>query len=466
VKHLEDQPAIRPVAPAAAGRVLPSTREHGSSVGAQACRPLDQLLAKARQIDRLQADIVGLTAQLQGSSEDLEHTGIAAETWLAVEARMTRTDRRMLATVAEHLSRLPLAAREFTRGGLSWSQVRTIVTMLVRDHKVCADEWDTVDAAIASAVGQAAADDPDEVVRLVRDWLHARRPATLEEAEAEAHEGRFLALQPKLDGAGLRFWGETDTAGAALLESITRTNLDQLTDGDGLTPVGRMGRARHDQLMAHLAPSANTGNGGQPQPASALVTMDYQTMVGLSQTNAELLVALTGGRLKVSAPTARRLLADGFDARMIMLDETGQILGVGRRTRQPPDWLRDALLARDATCTHPLCERSGVTCQADHAQPWWPTRDGDQPGETDINNLALVCGPHNRAKEQDGWRVIGNPDGSRTWHHPRSGLTFTTQPSTQRLPPSDPPPRADHPPRPSTEHWPSPPSGADPPAPF
>ena len=457
VKHLEDHPAARPVAPAASRSVLPATRDIGPSVGPAICPPLAELLDTVGQIDRLQSHTVELVARLQLSNEDIELTGIAAETWLAVEGRMTRTDRRMLATVAEHLEKLPLTAREFTNGGLSWSQVRTIVTMLVRQHRIRADEWHAVDAAIASAVGQADAADPDDVICLVEDWLYARHPETIEDAEAEASDGRYLAIQPRLDRTGGRFWGETDAAGLALLEGSTAPDASQLSDDEGLTAIGRVGRARHDNLMARLA--ASGGAAGVP-PVTTLLTMDWDTLVGLSRSHAELLVSLTGGRLRVSAPTAQRLLADGFDARLIVLDETGQVLGVGRKTRHAPNWLRDALLLRDATCTHPLCRRAASTCQADHARPW------SERGATDVDNLGMVCGPHNRAKEKTGWRVVGNPDGSRTWHHPRSGLKVRTTPTTRRLqPPAPLPPRSDDP-TPATESFATPPAGADPPAPF
>jgi len=482
VKHLDDQPDSRPAttttapqAPDAAGRLLPPSREVGPMSGAANCRPLAELLDRVAHIDRLQAEIVGLVGRLQVSGEDVEQTGLPAELWLTVEGRMASSDRRMLGSVAEHLGRLPATAREFACGGLSWSQCRTIIMMLIR-HRVRSDEWEAVDAAIADAVGRAAADDPDEVLRLIDDWLWRRHPDKLEADEADQSQRRYLALQPRLDGLGGRFHGETDAPGLALLETATRPSPDQLAtpdpdpgpdrerdrDGDrvdGLTPVGRAGRARHDNLMARLAAtghhrqtdpdtSANHGDtqsGSRLPDPSVLVTIDYDTLVGLSNSYAQLLAGLAGGRLKVSAPTARRLVGDGFDGRLIVLDTTGQVLGVGRRRRQPPGWLRDALAARDTTCSFPGCRTAGVVCQADHATPWIAG------GATDINNLALVCGPHNRAKEPDGWKAVGHPDGSRTWQHPRTGLTARTGPATLRLP--------EHPPdRPPTS-----PTGHDPP---
>ncbi len=240
VKHLEHHQTTQPpVAPAAAGSVLPPTRQAGPSVGAQTCPPLAELLETVTEIDRLQARAIQQIARLQVSGEDVAQTGIAADTWLAVQGRMTRTDRRMLATVAEHLSRLPLTAREVTNGGLSWSQLRTIITMLVRQHRIRAHEWHAVDAAIATAVGQAHADDPDDVIRIVDDWLYARHPDTIEDAEADASDRRFLAIQPRLDGTGGRFWGDTDAVGLALLDTTTAPHMDQLPDDEQLTPVGR-----------------------------------------------------------------------------------------------------------------------------------------------------------------------------------------------------------------------------------
>lgn len=247
-----------------------------------------------------------------------------------------------------------------------------------------------------------------------------------------------------------------------MLDTATTPLPEQFAEVEGLTPVGKVGRARHDNLMARLLASSNDG---ELPNVTTLLTMDVDTLLGLSRTHGELLSTLTGGRLRVSASTARRLLAGGFDTRLIVLDATGQILGVGRRNRIAPDWLREALLARDATCTHPGCRRAGRICQADHAIPWWPTGD-DFRGETDVDNLALVCGAHNRAKERTGWKVKGHDDGSRTWHHPRSGLTIRTTPSTRRLQPPDPPPRTPRVQRPSSETFATPPAGADPPRPF
>ncbi len=212
---------------------------------------------------------------------------------------------------------------------------------------------------------------------------------------------------------------------------------------------------------------------GRPQ---VLVRLDYDTLAG-GGLPADLLTTLTGGQLRLSATAARKLIdAGGADLRTVIVDG-GEILGVGRRTRVPPGWLRDAILARDATCTAPNCRVAARVCALDHAVPWTPTRPGEARGPTDVANLAPVCRRDNHTKETDGWHAVGRPDGTRRWHHPRSGLTVTHHPDTGRPPPragptpparpnppggTDPPDRPDPPGRRDTPGGPAPPDGHEP----
>ncbi|HSK22406.1 MAG TPA: hypothetical protein VK906_04485, partial [Egicoccus sp.] len=85
--------------------------------------------------------------------------------------------------------------------------------------------------------------------------------------------------------------------------------------------------------------------------------------------------------------------------------------------------------------------------QIDHAAPWWPTSPDQTPGRTDLDNLGPLCDSTNRAKEEAGWQLTQTLAGTRTWTHPRTGLTTTTIPATWR-PPDDPRRRRRRPPRP------------------
>jgi hypothetical protein len=102
------------------------------------------------------------------------------------------------------------------------------------------------------------------------------------------------------------------------------------------------------------------------------------------------------------------------------------VVGVGRTTHRPPGWLTDAIAAVYDTCTEPGCHTAARVCDNDHATRW---ADG---GRTDADNLAPLCATTNRGTDRNRWEITQHPDGTRVWHHPRTGLTTRTVPATWR----------------------------------
>jgi hypothetical protein len=130
-----------------------------------------------------------------------------------------------------------------------------------------------------------------------------------------------------------------------------------------------------------------------------LLRCDYTELLDATRTPLDLLTRLVGGSLRLTSAAARRLLDQrGVELRTIIVDH-GQVLGVGRASRVPPGWLRDATLAVHSTCTGPLCDRPALGADLDHAQPWQPTHPDQLPGGTDVDNLGPLCAATNRAKE-------------------------------------------------------------------
>ena len=134
--------------------------------------------------------------------------------------------------------------------------------------------------------------------------------------------------------------------------------------------------------------------------------------------------------MKLTAEAARRWIdVRGARFRGIVIEESGEILGVGRASYRPPGWLRDAMLARDTTCTAPLCRVSAKISHLDHGHEW------HDDGRTDAANLGwLHQGCHTLKR---AWKVRGLPDGSRIWTHPRTGMTFRHVPTRRPLRPPD-----------------------------
>ncbi|MBW3665824.1 MAG: hypothetical protein KY469_22295 [Actinobacteria bacterium] len=121
------------------------------------------------------------------------------------------------------------------------------------------------------------------------------------------------------------------------------------------------------------------GDGGvagcKVKPAQPLVlaTTTLQDLIGLTHGPGELLTTLTGGRIRITNAALRRLVDEGGAAlRLIVTEDTGRAVGVGRKTRVPPGWLREASLALHPECLEPNCRRSARQCDLDHAIPWDP----------------------------------------------------------------------------------------------
>jgi hypothetical protein len=125
----------------------------------------------------------------------------------------------------------------------------------------------------------------------------------------------------------------------------------------------------------------------------------------------------------ISPETARRL---GCDSSIVAVAERdGATIGVGRRTRSIPPSVRRALVARDARCQFPGCERHRFV-DAHHIVHW------AQGGATDLDNLVLLCRHHHRLVHEGGYSLSRNPGGS---------LRFT-DPIGAELPPAPPLPQS------------------------
>ena len=87
-----------------------------------------------------------------------------------------------------------------------------------------------------------------------------------------------------------------------------------------------------------------------------------------------------------------------------LFEQEGVVIGVGRKHREPPGWLRRQLIHRDAGCRFDGCTRvRGL--HAHHVELWVAG------GPTDKNNLVMLCRGHHRLVHEGGWTIQGHPDG-------------------------------------------------------
>jgi hypothetical protein len=113
------------------------------------------------------------------------------------------------------------------------------------------------------------------------------------------------------------------------------------------------------------------------------------------------------------AQTLERLLCDAR-VQTVVEREDGEVLMVGRASRQPTTWMLRQIRYRDRGCRFPGC---GIRRFAEaHHVRWW--RNG---GRTELDNLVLICSFHHRLVHELGWHLEGTaadlrwsrPDGTR-----------------------------------------------------
>jgi hypothetical protein len=150
------------------------------------------------------------------------------------------------------------------------------------------------------------------------------------------------------------------------------------------------------------------------RPLTVNVTIDLPTLLGLAENPGEL-----AGYGPIPASVAREIAGDARWKRFITEPITGNLLDFGREHYEPPQALRDFLIARDRTCRFPGCRRSAILSDLDHAQSW------ETGGATSLENLGALCRRHHKLKTHHGWKIESFPDGSCRWISPAGKEFFT-----------------------------------------
>ncbi|MGI9206030.1 MAG: DUF222 domain-containing protein [Woeseiaceae bacterium] len=193
----------------------------------------------------------------------------------------------------------------------------------------------------------------------------------------------------------------------ALDQAVDRTDNEQ--DVSAETPVETrptFATRRADALARITESYLETGD----QPSSSADR--YQVMVHVSaETLAPDVSANTSQnescRIEagphVSAETAQRLRCD-TSISLLVENQDGAPLTIGRKSRVIPPPMRRALRARDEGCRFPGCTH---TCFIDghHIRHW------ANGGETSVDNLVLLCRHHHRLVHEGGFDCEREPGG-------------------------------------------------------
>jgi hypothetical protein len=124
-------------------------------------------------------------------------------------------------------------------------------------------------------------------------------------------------------------------------------------------------------------------------------------------------MAVTGGGSLLPMRDLIRMAAHAIHYLYVYDEHTSESLYLGRTKRLASPGQRIVLHARDRGCTKPGCTAPGYWCQAHHAVTDW-----HHGGQTNIDDLTLACGPHNRLIDTTGWSTGKNAKNQTEWLPP------------------------------------------------
>jgi hypothetical protein len=316
--------------------------------------------------------------------------------WLVARLSISYRTAAEWVRVARALRGLPAIDEVVSEGRLSWDQLAPLTEVAT----------ETTDQVLSRAApGWSAAE--------TRDL--ARRAKAPKVADAnEAHRARRLTWWH--DAHLLHLRGALPTEAGEQVTSIL-TALASAAPKDPETDRYEPFEARAADALVELA-ATRAGELADPDRPFVVVYTDPAALSGDEEGEAE----LAEGR-RIAAETARRLACD-CRWQLVVENDEGEVVRLGRSTRQIPGWLLRQLRRRDRGCRFQGC---GATrwLHAHHLTHW---ADG---GATDHDNLVMLCGRHHRVVHEGGWQVASTREGTVTFEKP-DGQVLTCGPPALR----------------------------------
>lgn len=349
--------------------------------------------ANAR-VARAQRDMLRLIAQAdrletwRGSgARDMAH-------WLCMRYGISQWKAARWIAAGHALEGLPLLSETLERGELGIDKVVELARFATVDDEARLIRWaKEVSCASVRHRGDLEA---KASIRDVRETERSR------EVSWWYHdEGRRFAMAVDLPAAH----------GPTITRALER-EADNVPALPGEEDAAFVSARRADALVALC--SARIASDGEPDRATVVV---HARLEGLERG--------TGGCEIEDGPvihpeTVRRMLCNAR-VQTVVEDHDGNVLGLGRLTRQPSAWMIRQVRHRDRGCRFPGCGARRFT-EAHHIR-WW--RHG---GRTDLDNLALICSFHHRLVHEHGWSVRREAGGELAWRRP-DGTRYRAGPS-------------------------------------
>ena len=273
--------------------------------------------------------------------------------------------------VATCLSELPRLEAAYGEGRLSYDHLRALVKVADPENEK---------ALLEEVEGLSVKD----TFNLVHKILGVSK-----EDSVRTRAERWLEMSWEHESRMLHLWANLPEEMGAKVEKALNALAKKMPDepeDQGPTPMG----VKRADALAEMASSALASHPSRP---TVVVHVDVEALA-----TGEGTASIEGGPL-ISAETARRLACDS--RLQVVLENGGRPLAAGRSRRSPNEKLLRQLYYRDRGCRFPQCPRQ--TGLHSHHIVHWPK------GETELDNLVLLCDTHHHFVHEGGYSIRGDP---------------------------------------------------------
>jgi hypothetical protein len=247
---------------------------------------------------------------------------------------------------------------------------------------------------------------PGLLATTARMLLMRLDPDGAEPRDAEIERKRGYGLRKFADGSSSPY-GRFDPEVTAMWEAVLDSLAAPLPAADGMADDRTPSQRRHDAMgeAARRLLASDTLSSTAGTPVTVMATITMQELID----KAGVATTAHGDHWSV-----QQLLTIACDAQIVpvIFNDAGGILAYGRTRRLASTGQRLALIARDGGCAFPGCTRPAPWTEVHHIHEWL---DG---GDTDIDNMCLLCRFHHREFAKRGWQVTMSDDGVPEWIPP------------------------------------------------
>lgn len=394
---------------------------------------VEELATLASNLFAGEARFVALIGEFDRLGGWADGTTRSCAHWLNWRLGIAMPAARERVRVARRLDGLPAIAAAFEQGRLSYSKVRAltrVATQATEDtllgfalfstaaqlERICST-WRLVQAQSEpdAADAQRAVQDlslmmDDDGSLLIQGRLPTDVGVLFAQALAAAAETLWRGggpADPAQTAEPARTGESEQTAGSRRVDALRVVAESFLASG----PTGSSS-ADHWQIVVHAdadeLAAAGDGQPAQPEVHDNSYDDGCNTLVPTMDVDpySRPPLAHVEGGPTMPNPVLLRLACDAT-LQVIAEGPDGTAVGIGRRSRDIPGWLRRLLYERDPSCQFPGCGNWRWT-DGHHIIHW------TKGGPTDLNNLIRLCRAHHTIVHNQNLAIATSID-KRTW---------------------------------------------------